>query len=106
MDRYRLWENCLQNGMDKQGNLIINNSRYPVVVFNKDNYKDGLLSMMLAKIKQGKNKFEKDKSVERSKIIPREQATDLSDAADTPLWGRYFSRLVSTSNTLVDVQLK
>jgi hypothetical protein len=85
MQRYELWDSLLR-GTDQ---------RLPQVVFNKDNYKDGLLSMKMAKIKQGTKGFEKDKTSERSTVIPREQATDLSDATDLIAWGRFASKVGS-----------
>lgn len=78
-NRYLLWEIMLREG----------DPRFPVVRFNRTGDKDGLLSMQLAGLKQGRKGFEKDKSSERSTVIPREQATDLSDAGDICLYWRY-----------------
>ncbi|HMT28024.1 MAG TPA: hypothetical protein PKD91_01970 [Bacteroidia bacterium] len=83
--KFELWDKLL-TGKDP---------RMPVVMFNKDNFKDALVSMKMANVKQGSKGFEKDKSSERSKVIPREQATDLSDAADMIVWGRYAKRMSS-----------
>lgn len=85
MQKFELWDKLLQ-GTD---------ARLPSILFNKDNFKDALLSMKMAKLKQGSRGFEKDKSSERSKVIPREQATDLSDATDLIAWGRFASKVGS-----------
>ncbi len=77
--RFDLWDALLQHRTDK----------YPRQLFHRVNCKYGILSMQLAGIKQGSKGFQKDKSSERSKIIPREQATDFSDAADIMAWGEY-----------------
>ena len=80
--KFELWDKLL-TGKD---------TKLPRIMFNKDNFKDALVSMKMAKVKQGSKGFEKDKSSERSLIIPREQATDLSDATDMIVWGRYAHR--------------
>jgi hypothetical protein len=87
-NRYLLWE-ILLRGDDK---------RFPKVLFNRTNDWDGILSMLLAGTRTGKNGFEKDKRTEQSSAIPREQATDLSDAADTLVVWRYLSRMESSSS--------
>jgi hypothetical protein len=69
--------------------LLENDPRFPSVRFNRTNDKEGIMSMQMAPVKQGRNGIEKDKSSEKSKTIPREQATDLSDAGDLILFGRY-----------------
>jgi hypothetical protein len=88
-NRWLLWELMLK-GED---------SRFPKLLFNLANDKDGILSMQLAGLKQGRHGFEKDKSTERSTTIPREQATDLSDAADTLLVWKYLAQLESNKGS-------
>ncbi len=59
---------------------------------NKDNCRELYLSMRNAKTKQGNNgEIKKDKRSEKSGR-PRQEATDLSDANDNPIWGmfRYY----------------
>ena len=59
---------------------------------NKDNCRELYLSMRNAKTKQGTNgEIKKDKSIEK-RGRPRQEATDLSDANDNPIWGmfRYY----------------
>lgn len=92
-NKFLLWEILLRGGDD----------RFPEIKFNQDNCKDGLLSMQLAGVKQGLKGFQKDKSSERSKIIPRQQATDFSDAADIPVWGR-FSQLMDRKRVFMDTR--
>jgi hypothetical protein len=70
--------------------------RFPKIRFNRENDKEGILSMQLAGMKQGNKGIQKDKSSEKKKTIPREQATDLSDAADLLLVGRYGHLLNAT----------
>ena len=58
----------------------------PKYRFNKDNCRELHISMRNAKTKPGTNgEVKKDKSSERSKKIPRQEATDLSDANDAPI---------------------
>lgn len=73
------------------------------VFFNKENFKEALISMTHAQIVEKKSGFEKDKSPERRYSSPREEATDLSDAADMVAWGR-FQRSYSPSGTFIDVK--
>jgi len=88
-NRFLLWD-LLLKGDDK---------RMPKIMFNKDNDKDGILSMALAGLKQGRKGFEKDKSSERSSLIPREQATDLSDAADTLVIWKFLQKMEEKSGS-------
>lgn len=76
--------------------------RFPAIRFNRTGDKDGILSMQLAGVKNGRNGLEKDKSSERSTGIPREQATDLSDAADVLLWGK-FSHLLDREQPFIPI---
>jgi len=81
--KYLLWEILLRG----------DDNRFPEIQFNRINDKEGILSMQLAAVKQGRNGWEKDKSSEKSALIPREQATDLSDAGDLAVWYRFSSKL-------------
>jgi hypothetical protein len=55
------------------------------------NCKELKISMTNAKTKQGRHgEVKKDKSSESSKTIPRQHATDLSDALDAVIYGRYY----------------
>lgn len=67
---------------------------------NKSNCKELVISMQNTKVKQGSDGVHKDKSSERSKVIKREHATDLSDANDQPIKG-LFSRLASSSSGMI-----
>lgn len=94
-DKYLLWELILRS-----------DERFPKVWFNRHNCKDGILSMQLAGVRQGKNGFEKDKRSEQNKNIPREQATDFSEAADIVIWGRYSMRLSPNRRFIDGMMLK
>jgi hypothetical protein len=55
-------------------------------------------SMGNAQTKEGRNgEIKKDKSIEKSKKVDRQHATDLSDAGDAPMWGM-FGHLLYTSS--------
>jgi hypothetical protein len=81
--KYLLWQLLLNYPSDDM----------PKVMFNRENDREGIMSMQLAGVKRGKSDIEKDKSTERNKAIPREQATDLSDAGDMLVWGMYSKLL-------------
>ena len=73
-------------------NLILQekDSRFPKFRMNKTNCKELWISMFNATAKAGKNgEVHKDKSSERSTIIPRQHATDLSDAEDHVIYGMF-----------------
>lgn len=69
----------------------------PNVRFNAENDKEGYQSMQLAGVKNKQGGYGKDKDSERSKTIPREQATDLSDAGDLLILGNYKNLSVGRS---------
>jgi hypothetical protein len=76
-----LWEAIL-----KEDNRLL-----PVFRMNQYNCKELKISMVNAKTKQGsRGEIKKDKSSENSKKIPRQHATDLSDAMDAVIYGRYY----------------
>ena len=66
-----------------------NNRSLPFVRLNEDNCPNLIVSMENAAVKQKEDAFEKDKSSERSKTIPQEHATHLSDCFDYLLWWKY-----------------
>lgn len=92
-NKYLLWDLILKG-----------DDRFPKVLFNRINCKDGILSMQLAEVTQGKEGFAKDKRSEQRKSIPREQATDFSEAADIVMWGRYASRM-NFEQRFIDVSI-
>jgi hypothetical protein len=53
-------------------------------------------------IMSGANETKKDKSSERSKKIPQQFATHLSDAVDTPIYGLFAQLLRNFGNILPD----
>ncbi len=77
--------------------------RLPHYRMNKDNCRELHLSMKAAKSKPGKNgEIHKDKSSERNKNLPRQLATDLSDANDAPIYGLFKKLLKGLAHTLPD----
>ncbi len=78
-DKYLLWARILK---EEDPRLI----RYRM---NRDNCNELYISMRNAKTKQGANgEIKKDKSSEKSGR-PRQEATDLSDANDGPIWSMF-----------------
>ena len=68
--------------------------RLPVFRMNINNCRDTWVSMFNAQAKMSsRDEIQKDKSSERSKSIKRQHATDLSDAIDTIVFGRFHSLL-------------
>jgi hypothetical protein len=64
--------------------------RYPKYRINKGNCRELWISMSHAKIKRSSTGLiQKDKSVEKSTRIQRQEATDLSDANDTAIFGMF-----------------
>lgn len=88
--RFEMWDIVLQ----------AKSITLPKQLFNKDNCKEGLMSMQMAGIRQSEKGYKKDKRSEASVVIPREHATDFSDAADILLFGLFkdkFKNVVSFS---------
>jgi len=81
--KYRLWSKCLQEKDNGE------NRKLPYIRINANNCKELVVSMENAPAKKsGKGLIQKDKSSERRlKGAKRIQATDLSDAADTLVYG-------------------
>ena len=85
--------------------LLEDDPRFPKIRINAIKCQSLLLSMSNSKIVQGFKGFKKDKSIEAKASVPREQATDGSDAFDILLYGKLidlwqgggFSTPVSTS---------
>jgi hypothetical protein len=77
-DKYQLWNILLSEAQ----------SHLPVVRFNKSNCKCLITSMQNAPAKDVKG-IQKDKSSERKKNFPQEEATHFSDAADIIIYGKF-----------------
>lgn len=74
----------------------------PRVRFNSLNTEPTLLSMRMAKAKQGKHGFEKDKTLEKNTNADQAEATHLSDACDLLVTARFLS-LASPSDSGIGV---
>ena len=91
--KHLLWEAVLRE-QDKS---------LPKYKMNKDNCKELYLSMRNAKAITGRmGETKKDKSAERSGRIPRQEATDLSDANDAALFGKFYALLRFRNTSLPD----
>lgn len=89
--KYMLWEAILRG----------DHERLPKFRMNLYNCKELRLSMINAKTAAGANgDIKKDKSIERSTKIPRQHATDLSDALDSIFYGRYYDTFRYAKSTL------
>lgn len=75
--RYMFWQNTLAG----------DNERIMRFSYNRQNCEHMEISMQQAKLKMNKNGYEKDKKPELDDNTPPEQATHISDAADTLWWG-------------------
>ncbi|MBL8000415.1 MAG: hypothetical protein JNL05_00520 [Flavobacteriales bacterium] len=81
-DKYLFWSKLLGSTEE-----VLHQEGLPKVEFNADNCEPLLLSMSLAPARQLKNRFEKDKTSE-GREGDQAEATHLSDAGDTLMWGR------------------
>jgi hypothetical protein len=82
--KYQLWQIILKE--DRPGAI-----RYRI---NRSNCRELYISMKNARTAQGRNgEIKKDKSSERSGKLPRQEATDLSDANDSPIFGMFHTLL-------------
>lgn len=73
-----------------QAILAEQDQRFPRYRMNKGNCRELWISMRNAKAKRSQTGLiQKDKSVEHSSKIPRQEATDLSDANDAAIWGMF-----------------
>jgi hypothetical protein len=68
-------------------------SRLPRFRYSRSNCQDLEASMLNAGVKRGRLGFEKDKTPERDKSVPAEEATHLSDACDTLIFFKYHHKL-------------
>lgn len=84
MERYLIWAKVLKNTADHKDGKTVDPS-LPLVEFNLDNCNETFISMQNAPAKEGRNGIEKNKSSERNPLVPQEEATHLSDTADTNL---------------------
>ena len=94
--KFILWNALLQ------GNL----SQLPRYRMNKSNCHELYLSMRFAKAKPSPKGVQKDKSSERSKSIPRQHATDLSDANDMPIYDLFYHLLKGYGHALPALRMK
>jgi len=92
-DKYLLWSNILKE----------NNPNFPLIGFNGNKCKNLLLSMNNTKVIEKDGKFQKDKSSERSKVIPQEEATHFGDAADKIIWTQYKDTLQQFPSTFIPI---
>jgi hypothetical protein len=83
--KYQLWQIILKE--DRPGAI-----RYRI---NRGNCRELYLSMRNARTAQGRNgEIKKDKTSERKTAsLPRQEATDLSDANDSPIFGMFHALL-------------
>jgi hypothetical protein len=82
--KHQLWQVILKE--DRPGAI-----RYRI---NRSNCRELYISMKNARTAQGRNgEIKKDKSSERSGKLPRQEATDLSDANDSPIFGMFHTLL-------------
>lgn len=83
------------------------NPRLPVFRMNKSNCHELWISMFNAKAIPGSNgEIKKDKTSERSQVILRQHATDLSDAIDTIVFGLFRKLLNNIGFSLPDTKIK
>jgi hypothetical protein len=82
-------------------------TRLPKFRMNRANCKELWISMFNAKaIDDGKGNIKKDKRVESNEKIPREHATDLSDAMDTSVFGIFYHVMGGQIGTLPSISIK
>jgi hypothetical protein len=92
-DKYLLWCNILRE----------NNPKFPKIGINGNKCKNLILSMNNTRVIEKDNKFQKDKSSERSLVIPQEEATHFGDAADKIVWTKYNETLKSFPSTFIPI---
>lgn len=89
--KYLLWQAILRE----------EDQRFPRFRINKHNARHLYISMKHARTTQGRRgEIKKDKSSERSSKIPRQEATDLSDAMDSPIFQMFHTLLRQHSGGL------
>lgn len=94
--KHRLWEMLLRE----------DNPLLPRYRLNKENAEECYLSMRFARTKQSASGIKKDKSSEKSGKLPRQHATDLSDANDAPIWGLFKHYLNSFGSIMPSMTIK
>lgn len=77
-DKYNIWKKVMYEGSDRD-------KQFPIFRYNRVKAERTALSMGNAPQRDEKGEVKKDKSSERKKSIPYEQATHLSDAVDNAL---------------------
>ena len=93
-EKYQLWERMLDE----------KDHRFPRFRINRQNCKELWISMSNAAAKAGmNNEIKKDKRQERSDNQQRQYATDLSDAADQPVFGMFEPLMRGWGAPLPDV---
>ena len=70
-------------------------NRLPSLLINRENCEYLITSMENAPMRLGTRGFEKDKSSERDKKTPQEEATHFSDAFDMLAWGELNSNIAN-----------
>lgn len=94
--KHRLWEMLLRE----------DNPFLPRYRINKQNAHECYLSMRYARTKQTRDGgIKKDKTSERSGRIPRQHATDLSDANDSPIWGMFKHYLQTMGSIMPEARI-
>lgn len=93
--KYLLWQAILKENLPSLPNYRI----------NMGNCKELFVSMRNSKTVQGRNgEIKKDKSLERSGKVPRQEATDLSDANDSPIFQMFYHLLRQVNTSLPGVR--
>ena len=92
-EKYLLWANILRE----------NNPKFPAIGINGNKCKNLILSMNATKVIEKDGKFQKDKSSERRKIIPQEEATHFGDAADKIIWTKYNDTIKAFATTFIPI---
>jgi hypothetical protein len=83
--------------------LFNGDSRLPRWGYNRTRFAQAAVSMQQAPVKRIGEFFKKDKGSERTNSgVPPEQATHLSEATDTLIWGRLRSKIGNAGGNFVD----
>jgi hypothetical protein len=91
-EKYLLWYKLLKGDI----------SNAPRILFNKNNCKELLISMLQAPAKQGPKGIIKDKNSEKNDNIPQEEATHYSDTADI-LISQLFTAFIRKTPDFIQV---
>ncbi|RIV20534.1 hypothetical protein DYU11_21045 [Fibrisoma montanum] len=90
--RYELWGRALRGG----------DAQIYRAMFNRENTEFLRISMQQAQIKQGSQRFEKDKSDEKNLSLDQRETTHFSDAVDTLLTGAHMLHKFGSSGDTFD----